>query len=99
MFVKVLRALCLLPLLAVLSSFTASGCQSDLSSSLEGKLCDDGECLTGYVCDSLSHTCVKAGSGGGSCGEGLTTCGGECVQLKVNAEHCGGCGAVCTAPA
>jgi hypothetical protein len=34
-----------------------------------------------------------------SCREGETVCSGKCVVLRSDAENCGGCGALCTAPA
>src|SRR5262245_37816794 len=83
---------------AVLSAALLGACESDLSSDLEGKKCDaDGGCLTGYVCDEDTNTCIRQGVSSG-CEEGETVCGGECVDLQNDEQHCGGCGATCTAP-
>lgn len=42
---------------------------------------------------------VSAGSSGGStglaCPPGQTDCGGECVDLETDVDHCGGCGEPC----
>ena len=36
-----------------------------------------------------------AGSSSGSCDAPLTTCGGECVNLQANGQHCGLCDRAC----
>lgn len=65
-----------------------AGCESGLSSALEGKECGpQGECLPGYECDPVSNECIQSSgttgtqpttSAGGSGGDGgATTAGGE----------------------
>jgi hypothetical protein len=49
----------------------------------DGELCQDGVCVTR---DSATDT---------ACGEGLTRCDGECVDLLTSAVHCGECGTAC----
>ena len=42
-----------------LGALSAPGCGTDLTGSVEGKLCGaHGECLPGYVCDTSNNTCV-----------------------------------------
>jgi hypothetical protein len=36
-----------------------------------------------------------AGPGAASCAAGLTRCGGDCVDLAVDRQHCGACGQIC----
>jgi len=33
-----------------------------------------------------------------TCGDGKVRCSGECVDVQVDAFHCGGCGQVCAPP-
>src|SRR5687768_14370934 len=87
----------LMSLLLLLSGgLLVQACNSDLSESLDGKLCGEaGECLAGYECDAATNRCVPVGSassggssmGGSSgepvvCREGETVCGGDCVVLS-----------------
>ncbi|HWP09025.1 MAG TPA: hypothetical protein VNN72_24955, partial [Polyangiaceae bacterium] len=77
----------------------ALGCEGDLSDNLDGKACGaKGECVDGYVCDTATNVCVKAGSVPAGCRAYEIECDGVCVSLETNANHCGGCGAACTAP-
>src|SRR5438552_157371 len=83
----------------------ASACATDLQEFPEGKACDNGQCLVGFVCDRAHNACVrklpvqKNDAGGPvACGEGLTTCGGHCVELAGDPKNCSGCGIGCTAP-
>ena len=63
------------------------GCESTLSTSLEGKSCGaQGQCLPGYVCDPSSNLCVRAGRvdspnalSNPGCASGQTVCGKDCV--------------------
>jgi hypothetical protein len=48
-------------------------------------------CETGQVCFE--------GGCAGQCPEGLTNCGGACVDLSKDAENCGTCGTICPYPA
>src|SRR5688572_22910924 len=43
-----------------------------------------------------SPTCAD---GAFDCPDGLVSCNGECVDLTLESEHCGGCGFLCKAPA
>ena len=86
-------------LVALVGMTLAAGCESDLSADMEGKECDsEGACLPGYVCDGESNLCIKRQTEE-NCREGETICGGMCVVLSSNANHCGACGTECTAPA
>src|SRR5262245_50886708 len=86
-------------LLSALVALLLAACESDLSSSVEGKECDtSGGCLPGYTCDGKTNLCIKSGGAPPSCDEGETVCSNKCVIVRENAEHCGGCGTVCTAP-
>src|SRR5512144_1189202 len=85
-----------------LSMFALANCQSDLSTSLEGRECDqNGQCLDGYVCDPASRLCVPNGGGSstpvptGGCTAPQIACGDGCVDPAQDARHCGGCGATC----
>src|SRR5688572_19235218 len=110
MLPRSLRLLVALVLTALTIFGLGSACTSDVSTSLEGLECDSSQrCVDGYECDLDTNTCVKlgssSGSGGGAgetstgtCQEGETVCGGECVVLDDDVENCGRCGATCTAP-
>ena len=50
----------------------------------EGSLCPSGQTCSAGVCKST-----------GSCGPGLTSCGGMCVTTLFSSRHCGGCGKAC----
>ena len=78
-----------------------ASCQGNLSESLDGKQCDaSGACLDGYECDPETNLCVPAGSVPPpvTCSENTTDCDGKCADLTQDRQHCGGCGATCTAP-
>lgn len=45
----------------------------------------------------LPLACTETGVVGGKCREGLTTCGGRCVDLSTDADNCGACGHACAA--
>ena len=51
----------------------------------------------GHVCPAPPHarpTCAN-GACDFVCDEGLTRCGGKCIDTGFNPNHCGGCGVVC----
>ena len=83
----------------------ASACNSRLPSSLDGKACLQGRCLTGYVCEPVTNQCVRAStlfdpspSPDLTCEVADVVCDGSCVDTASDASHCGGCGATCSAP-
>lgn len=45
----------------------------------------------------LPLACTETGVVGGKCREGLTTCGGQCVDISTDHAHCGSCGHACAA--
>jgi hypothetical protein len=62
----------------------------------------DNACPGSQVCRAGGCTELERGNGGGSggaggvaCDDGLTDCGGRCVDLDREADHCGACGAAC----
>jgi hypothetical protein len=76
-------------------------CESELSTSLEGRPCDaEGNCLPGYVCDSATQRCVRPPfENDDEPSETPPTChaecAGVCVDLERDARNCGACGRVC----
>jgi hypothetical protein len=75
-------------------------CESELSTSLEGRPCDaEGACLPGYACDNASQRCVRSASEDDEPGETPPTCNAECAGVCVDLEHdarnCGACGRAC----
>jgi hypothetical protein len=51
-----------------------------------GKAClIDTDCQSGHC---VSNVCRQ-------CGEGLTNCGGNCVDIQTDVDNCGGCSQVC----
>jgi hypothetical protein len=71
---------------------SAPGCEADLSSPQScgacGTQCSDvcAPTATGFACQ-------------GDCAAPLADCGGQCVNLDSDNDHCGGCGQKCVAPA
>ncbi|HJL18228.1 MAG TPA: hypothetical protein RMH99_21370 [Sandaracinaceae bacterium LLY-WYZ-13_1] len=66
------------------------GCEADL-----GDPATCGGCETACAVDEL---CESAGGGFDcvdTCAEGLTECGGSCVDTSANVSHCGGCDDAC----
>lgn len=68
--------------------------------------CDDPEIIAGCSTDGdcsavdrcVDGTCVPRAavdSGSEGCPGGETLCGASCVDLSMNAQHCGGCGSGC----
>src|ERR1044071_3254956 len=81
-----------------LAIFVASACASNLDAFGEGRACENGACLSGFVCDKTRNACVRpsahrADGGPVACGEGETNCGGHCVELTTDPDNCSGCGA------
>jgi hypothetical protein len=54
----------------------------------ENRHASSGRCYDGYTCTMLDETyqCIKS-----ECPEHQTECGGECVNLETDKEHCGEC--------
>lgn len=52
--------------------------------------CRDAACAAG-ICT------YAAAVDGGTCGGGRNCCGGDCVDLRTDRDHCGGCGRACGA--
>lgn len=86
-----------------LLALPSAGCESTLAPQFDGLQCDEqGRCLPGYHCNT-ARVCVRDDSDEGppaasGCREGEAACGAECVVLASSPQHCGGCGATCTAP-
>jgi deleted-in-malignant-brain-tumors protein 1 len=59
----------------------------------DGGMADAGMNADGTSMDGGSED----GGGGMSCASGLTRCDGKCVDLKTNADYCGGCNTSCGA--
>jgi hypothetical protein len=58
----------------------ATGCQQ------VGQTCaEDSDCCAGAECGVLTCQCLP----------GLTSCGGQCVDLETAHDHCGACGTAC----
>jgi len=87
----------------------ASGCKTDGSSCASG-ICDDDhnctscikddECVADLVCNSgmCGAACSEAQEGEvAACGSGLICCSLHCTDVAINADHCGACGADCSA--
>jgi hypothetical protein len=64
------------------NGLAADGCEADLTSTATCGACN-GHCAAGQVC--LAGTCAAA------CQPPLTNCGGSCVNLTTDPNHCGGC--------
>src|SRR2546430_605049 len=81
-------------LLARGSAIAAQGCcqQAD-GGCVESDFADQhpGVCTVGSTCDTATGLC----SSGISCGDGLTNCGGTCVNKQIDPNNCGACGNVC----
>ncbi|MGK4007578.1 MXAN_6577-like cysteine-rich protein [Sorangium sp. So ce1036] len=43
----------------------------------------------------LASSCAASSGGVSDCGEGLSRCDGECVDIRTDAHHCGACGVAC----
>jgi uncharacterized protein (TIGR03382 family) len=86
------------------------GCGGTCGSCGSGESCDGGTCVSTCSPDCSGKECGGDGCGGscgscnadrvcssGSCvcGDGLTECGGSCVDTSSNIEHCGQCGNGC----
>jgi hypothetical protein len=59
--------------------------------------CFDGVSLTTRCTDvtNIGFVCPGEPQGPVTCAAGLTDCGGECVDLTINAGNCGACGNSC----
>ncbi|WP_437590703.1 MXAN_6577-like cysteine-rich protein [Sorangium sp. So ce1000] len=44
---------------------------------------------------ALAASCAEGGADAGPCDDGLTRCGGACVDTQADADHCGACDGVC----
>lgn len=79
------RAMALRCLLALAAVASSSGCESGkLVAWVDGAATDSGL--------DAAHVCAD---GACDCPEGLHECGGKCVDLLFDEEHCGGCGLSC----
>lgn len=64
---------------------------------------DESECPAGWTCREGLCDCTPAREDcnsldddcDGRVDEGLEVCGGECVDVRSDARHCGGCGMAC----
>ncbi len=60
-----------------------------------GDQCSEGGCLAGAALECpAGWSCVDGGCVL-ICPEGLTNCNDECVNLKTDSQHCGGCPKAC----
>lgn len=59
-----------------------------------GGTCVEAQCVDscGNTCDQVTEVCS---SGTCECRPGFDRCDGACVDLDINAAHCGECGEVC----
>ncbi len=67
--------------------WSGNGCETDTASDPRSCGSCDAVCPDGEVCSK--GECLP------ECEEGLTTCGGACVDLQSSALHCGACGSPC----
>lgn len=78
-------------------------CNSVIDDGCEAVLSEPATCgACGTSCGGGTPFCMEGPGGFGcvtSCSTGLTECGGSCVDVGSDSRHCGGCGAVCAAPA
>ena len=65
---------------------SANGCETSLGTRSDCAACAH-DCGPSAACEAGS--CVE------ECAEGLTDCGGACVNLGADASHCGACGVLC----
>jgi hypothetical protein len=56
------------------------------------------ECSLGTTCDVLLGACVESCGVLVSCPSGWSCCGGSCVNLRLDEDNCGRCGAACGHP-
>ena len=74
-----------------------SGCCQDAASTCHNTQVDADHpeyhpnCHEGQTCDDSTGLCGS----GISCGDGLTDCGGTCVNTQSDPNNCGACGNVC----
>jgi hypothetical protein len=66
----------------------------------EGQACDDGRCVDVAVPDAPDAGPPDACGGTDAehtvCGTDARCCGGECVSIRTDPRHCGGCGLACS---
>lgn len=58
-------------------------------------VCADNPCQTGMCNGSPSCTMVPKADGSGCGASNKKCCGGSCVNIAANEDHCGGCGIRC----
>ena len=72
------------------------GCTTELTVD-----CGIGQSQCGRICCAAGETCVIGecvpNESAGGCKQGLTGCGGVCIDLNTDPAHCGGCGVACAA--
>jgi hypothetical protein len=75
-------------------------CEKDAGFSCTSNTCDYVQDDEGATCDTTG-TCDAAGNcvgGAGSCDAGKSDCGGTCVDMQIDATHCGECDKLCVSP-
>jgi hypothetical protein len=73
-----------------------SACASGVCNNHDCAFCQsDAECSGGRVCGS--GTCAATCSPLVTCAAGFDCCGDHCIDLAVDIQHCGSCGAACGA--
>ena len=80
----------------------AVACSDDVGDALSHGDCKDGQCASGYVCDTATDKCIPEGSDAGgepdpcaSCTSGQDCCSGVCVDVLNDPENCSACGNAC----
>lgn len=66
----------------------ANGCETELASDTDHCGACAASCTAGDVCDGFGNCALN-------CEVGLTSCGGDCINLQTDHDHCGACGLAC----
>lgn len=78
---------------------TNSDCSACNDACPSPKICQNRSCVCPSNRETCGTTCCPEGeqcSNGMCCASGLTNCGGQCVDLQTNVNHCGVCGRAVT---